>query len=67
MNVEQLHSDNNLRDAKMREANLDSHDYPLAYLTVSGLDGHAGDADAGQADPLQARQPAHGEEDPGAR
>ena len=39
MNVEQLHSDNNLRDAKIRADNLDSHDYPLAYLTVSRLDG----------------------------
>ena len=39
VNVEQLHSDNNLRDAKMRQGNLDSHDYPLAYLTVSKLSG----------------------------
>jgi len=39
VNVEELHSDNNLRDARMRQANLDSHDYPLAYLTVSGLSG----------------------------
>ncbi len=39
VNVEQLHSDNNLRDAKMREGYLDSHDYPLAYLTVAGLTG----------------------------
>ena len=39
VNVEQLHSDNNLRDARMREANLDSHDYPLAYLSVSKLSG----------------------------
>jgi polyisoprenoid-binding protein YceI/mono/diheme cytochrome c family protein len=38
-NVEQLHSDNNLRDAKMRQDNLDSHDYPLARLTVSKLHG----------------------------
>jgi polyisoprenoid-binding protein YceI/mono/diheme cytochrome c family protein len=33
VNVEQLHSDNNLRDAKMRQGNLDSHDYPLARLS----------------------------------
>jgi polyisoprenoid-binding protein YceI/mono/diheme cytochrome c family protein len=39
VNVEQLHSDNNLRDARMRQANLDSHDFPLAYLTVAGFDG----------------------------
>jgi hypothetical protein len=39
VNVEQLHSDNNLRDARIRQANLDSHDYPLANLTVAGLTG----------------------------
>ncbi|MGZ6962672.1 MAG: YceI family protein [Acidimicrobiia bacterium] len=38
VNVEQLHSDNNLRDARLRAANLSSHDNPLAYLTVSSLD-----------------------------
>jgi hypothetical protein len=38
-NVEELHSDNNLRDARVRAANLDSHDYPLAYLTVSSMSG----------------------------
>jgi polyisoprenoid-binding protein YceI len=38
-NVQELHSDNNLRDARIRAANLDSHDYPLAYLTVSSLSG----------------------------
>jgi polyisoprenoid-binding protein YceI len=39
VNVEQLHSDNNLRDARIRAGNLDSHDYPLANLTVAGLTG----------------------------
>ncbi len=39
VNVEQLHSDNNLRDARMRADNLDSHDYPLADLTVTGFSG----------------------------
>jgi len=39
VNVEQLHSDNSLRDARMRAANLDSHDYPLANLTVAGFSG----------------------------
>ena len=39
VNVEQLHSDNNLRDARMRQTYLDSHDFPLAYLTVAGFDG----------------------------
>jgi polyisoprenoid-binding protein YceI len=39
VNVEQLHSDNNLRDARLRAAYLQSHDYPLANLTVAGLSG----------------------------
>jgi polyisoprenoid-binding protein YceI len=39
VNVEELHSDNNLRDARMRADNLDSHDYPLAYLDVSSISG----------------------------
>jgi mono/diheme cytochrome c family protein len=39
VNVEELHSDNNLRDARMRASSLDSHKYPLAYLNVSGLSG----------------------------
>jgi polyisoprenoid-binding protein YceI len=39
VNVEQLHSDNNLRDARMRQSNLDSHDFPLAYLSVVDLTG----------------------------
>jgi polyisoprenoid-binding protein YceI/mono/diheme cytochrome c family protein len=39
VNVEQLHSDNNLRDARLRAADLSSHDFPLAYLTVSRLTG----------------------------
>ena len=39
VNVEQLHSDNNLRDARIRAANLQSHDHPLASLSVSKLSG----------------------------
>jgi polyisoprenoid-binding protein YceI len=39
VNVEQLHSDNSLRDAKMREGNLESHRYPLANLAVGSLSG----------------------------
>ncbi len=39
VNVEQLHSDNNLRDAKIRADYLESHDNPLANLTVAGLTG----------------------------
>jgi polyisoprenoid-binding protein YceI len=39
VNVEQLHSDNNLRDARMRQSYLDSHDFPLAYLSVLDFNG----------------------------
>lgn len=39
VNIEQLHSDNNLRDAKMRSDYLQSHEYPLAYLSVGDLSG----------------------------
>ena len=39
VNVEELHSDNNLRDARIRDDNLDSHDFPLAQLTVDSLSG----------------------------
>ncbi len=39
VNVEQLHSDNNLRDARMRASALKSHEYPLANLTVAGFSG----------------------------
>ena len=39
VNVEELHSDNNLRDAKMRADNLDSHDFPLAQLSITALHG----------------------------
>jgi polyisoprenoid-binding protein YceI/mono/diheme cytochrome c family protein len=39
VNVEELHSDNNLRDAKMRADNLDSHDFPLVQLAVTSFNG----------------------------
>lgn len=39
VNVEQLHSDNNLRDAKIRHDNLESEHYPLAHLTDVKLSG----------------------------
>jgi polyisoprenoid-binding protein YceI len=39
VNVEELHSDNNLRDARIRADNLDSHDFPLAHLDVAQLSG----------------------------
>ncbi len=41
-NVEQFHSDNNLRDARIRQDFLESNRYPLAkveVLSVDGLDG----------------------------
>ena len=39
VNVEQLHSDNRLRDARIRAENLESNEFPLASLTVSDLIG----------------------------
>jgi polyisoprenoid-binding protein YceI/mono/diheme cytochrome c family protein len=39
VNVEELHSDNDLRDARMRASGLDSHDFPYANLTVAALSG----------------------------
>ena len=42
VNLEQLHSDNNLRDARLRLDYLESHEHPLATFEVqevSGLDG----------------------------
>jgi polyisoprenoid-binding protein YceI/mono/diheme cytochrome c family protein len=47
VNVEQLHSDNNLRDAQIRSGYLGSHEYPLAYLTASGLTGMPADLTPG--------------------
>jgi polyisoprenoid-binding protein YceI/mono/diheme cytochrome c family protein len=38
-NVEELHSDNNLRDAKIRAEYLQSHDYPLVTMTDATLRG----------------------------
>lgn len=39
VNVEQLHSDNSLRDSRIRSAYLESHKYPLAYLSVGRIEG----------------------------
>jgi polyisoprenoid-binding protein YceI/mono/diheme cytochrome c family protein len=39
VNLEQLHSDNHLRDAQIRARYLESHRYPLVYLTVGDLHG----------------------------
>ncbi len=39
VNVEQLHSDNSLRDARMRQSYLSSHTYRFASLTTTNLAG----------------------------
>ncbi|HEX7442437.1 MAG TPA: YceI family protein, partial [Acidimicrobiales bacterium] len=39
VNVEELHSDNNLRDARIRQDFLASHEDPLAQFTVDSLSG----------------------------
>ncbi len=39
VNVEQLRSDNSLRDARVRATNLESHRIPLAYLDGADLHG----------------------------
>ncbi len=39
VNVEQLHSDNSLRDARMRESYLGSHTFRFAYLSTTALSG----------------------------
>ncbi|HEY1740946.1 MAG TPA: YceI family protein, partial [Acidimicrobiia bacterium] len=39
VNVEQLHSDNSLRDARMRQGYLSSHTYRFAYLNTTELSG----------------------------
>ena len=38
-NVEELHSDNNLRDARIRQDFLESHAHPLAVFTATSLHG----------------------------
>lgn len=39
INLEQLHSDNNLRDARLRAAYLSSHVYPLAIFNATAVTG----------------------------
>src|SRR4051812_119323 len=41
-NVEQFHSDNNLRDARLRQDFLQSHEHPLAKFSVQSLRGLPG-------------------------
>ncbi len=48
-NVEQFHSDNNLRDARLRQDYLQSHRFPLAELKVSKLTGLRGPLTEGKA------------------
>lgn len=38
-NIEQFHSDNRLRDARIRSDFLESHEFPLAKFTVKSFDG----------------------------
>jgi polyisoprenoid-binding protein YceI len=39
VNLEQLHSDNNLRDARIRQDFLQSHDHPLATFAITSVKG----------------------------
>lgn len=52
VNVEQLHSDNNLRDARLRQDYLQSHRFPLAKLKVDKIEGLDGALVAGKAHPF---------------
>ncbi|MEZ5182014.1 MAG: YceI family protein [Acidimicrobiales bacterium] len=47
-NVEQFHSDNNLRDARLRQDFLESNRYPLITVTDVELDGLEGELVAGE-------------------
>jgi hypothetical protein len=49
VNLEQLHSDNHLRDAQIRARHLESHKYPLAYLSVGDLRGLPASLEDGRA------------------
>jgi polyisoprenoid-binding protein YceI len=48
VNVEQFHSDNNLRDARIRQDYLSSNEFPLASFTVDELDGLDGKLEEGR-------------------
>jgi polyisoprenoid-binding protein YceI len=47
-NVEQFHSDNNLRDARLRQDFLQSHEHPLAKFKVTSLKGLPGPVVSGK-------------------
>ncbi|MCU1455242.1 MAG: YceI-like protein [Acidimicrobiales bacterium] len=51
-NVEQFHSDNNLRDARLRQDFLKSHEFPLAHFTVTSIKGLPAALTDGQTYPL---------------
>jgi polyisoprenoid-binding protein YceI len=48
VNVEQFHSDNNLRDARIRQDFLSSHEFPLARLEVTEVEGLDGALEEGR-------------------
>jgi polyisoprenoid-binding protein YceI len=49
INLEELHSDNSLRDARLRAAFLSSHAYPLARFDTTGISGLPASIIDGQA------------------
>jgi polyisoprenoid-binding protein YceI len=49
VNLEQLHSDNNLRDARLRLDYLESHEHPLATFEVDEISGLKGNLVEGTA------------------
>ena len=51
-NVFQFHSDNNLRDARLRQDYLESNKYPLATFKVTKISGLTGTLTDGKAYPL---------------
>ena len=51
-NVEQFHSDNNLRDARIRQDFLQSHRFPLAQFKLDRITGLSGKLVAGKSYPF---------------
>ena len=52
VNIEQFRSDNNLRDARIRQDFLQSHRYPLATFDVDTIDGLTGALEEGRSYPF---------------
>lgn len=48
-NVEQFHSDNNLRDARIRQDFLESNRHPLATFEIDSIDGLSGKLEHGKS------------------